>query len=123
MSGCSNRCNGPKCKLCKNSIVIQSATLPGGPGNSNTECKLSTQQDCNSPNGIYGIRCEKCHKIYIGETGMSFRDRINVHLSNVRLNKPTPVGIDLTGEENSEVKVTKFNSPTLIAKLEEEHRL
>ena len=99
MLGCSNRCNGPKCKLCKNNIVVQSATLPGGPGNLNTEFKLSTQQDCNSPNGIYGIQCEKCHKIYIGETGMSFRDRINVHLSNVRLNKPTPVGIHFNGSE------------------------
>ena len=31
--------------------------------------------------------------------------------------------INLTGDENSEISVTKFSSPTLIANLEEEHKL
>lgn len=90
--GCSNKCNGSRCQLCKKNIVIQATEFPGGPENSNTKFKLRTQQDCNSPNGIYGIRCDRCHTTYIGETGMKFRDRINVHLSDVRNKKPTPVG-------------------------------
>ena len=40
-------------------------------------------------NGIHCIVCSKCNKIYVGETGVSFRKRINIHRSDVRLKMDT----------------------------------
>ena len=48
-------------------------------------------QNCDSTNGIYSIVCSKCNKLYVGETGLSVRKRINIHRSDVRLKKDTAV--------------------------------
>ena len=40
---------------------------------------------------FYCIVCSKCKKLYVGETGLSFRKRINIHRSDVRLKKDTAV--------------------------------
>ena len=42
-------------------------------------------------NGIYCIVCSKCKKLYVGETGLSVRKRINIHRWDVRLKKDTAV--------------------------------
>ena len=47
--------------------------------------------NCDSTNGIYCIVCSKCYKLYVGETGLSFRKRINIHRADVRLKKDTAV--------------------------------
>ena len=37
------------------------------------------------------IVCSKCNKLYVGETGLSFRKRINIHRSDVRFKTDTAV--------------------------------
>ena len=49
------------------------------------QIQIPTTQNCDSTNGIYCIVCTKCNKLYVGETGLSFRKRINIHRSDVRL--------------------------------------
>lgn len=41
---------------------------------------------CDSKNVIYAIRCQKCLKLYIGETGRKIKQRINEHMSKIRKN-------------------------------------
>ena len=47
---------------------------------------------CVTKNLVYLITCRLCSLQYIGETGRMLRDRINDHLSAIRLNKDTPIG-------------------------------
>ena len=50
------------------------------------QIQIPTTQNC-----IYCEVCSKCNKLYVRETGLSFRKRINIHRSNVRLKKDTTV--------------------------------
>ena len=63
----------------------------GGVLDTENQIQIPTTQNCDSTNGIYCIVCSKCKKLYVGETGLSFRKRINVHRSDVRLKKDTAV--------------------------------
>lgn len=82
------RCANTKCKACnyltegkyfKSTKNLQKFTIRG-------------RLTCKSANVIYLITCKNCRKQYVGETGRSIKDRINDHLSAIRLKKPTPVG-------------------------------
>ena len=53
--------------------------------------QILTTQNCDSTNGIYCIVCSKCNKLYVGETGLSFRKRINLHRSDLRRKKDTAI--------------------------------
>ena len=55
------------------------------------QIQIPSIQNCDSTNGIYCIVCSKCNKLYVGETGLSLRKRINIHRSDVRLKKDTAV--------------------------------
>ena len=59
------------------------------------QIQIPTTQNCDSTNGIYCIVCSKCNKLYVGESGLSFRKRINIHRSDVRLKKDTAVATHL----------------------------
>ena len=63
----------------------------GGVLDAGNQIQISTTQNCDSTNGIYCIVCSKCKKLYVVETGLSFRKRINIHRSDVRLKKDTAV--------------------------------
>ena len=63
----------------------------GGVLDAGNQIQIPTTQNCDSTNGIYCIVCSKCKKLYVGETGLSFRKRINIHRSDVRLKKDTAV--------------------------------
>ena len=63
----------------------------GGVLDAGNRIQIPTTQNCDSTNGIYRIVCSKCKKLYVGETGFSFRKRINIHRSDVRLKKDTAV--------------------------------
>ena len=56
----------------------------GGVLDPENQIQIPTTQNCDSSNGIYCIVCSKCKKLYVGETGLSFRKRINIHRSDVR---------------------------------------
>ena len=63
----------------------------GGVLDAGNEIRIDTTQNCDSTNGIYCIVCSKCNKLYVGGTRLSFRTRINLHRSYVRLKKNTAV--------------------------------
>ena len=63
----------------------------GGVLDAGNQIQIPTTQNCDSTNGIYCIVCSKCNKLYVGETGLSFRKRINIHFLDVRLKKDTAV--------------------------------
>ena len=63
----------------------------GGVLDAGNQIQIPTTQNCDSTNGIYCIVCSKCNKLYEGETGLSFRKRINIHRSDVWLKKDTAV--------------------------------
>ena len=96
--GSSQRCTTRNCKLCSTQVVVESGKTMGGVLDAGNQ--IPTTQNCDSTNGIYCIVCSKCKKLYVGETGLSFRKRINIHRSDVRLKKDTAVA-------------THFNSGTL----------
>ena len=50
----------------------------GGVLDVGNQIQIPTTQNCDSTNGIYCIVCSKCNKLYVGETGLSFRKRINI---------------------------------------------
>ena len=63
----------------------------GGVLDAGNQIQIPTTQNGDSTNGIYCIVCSKCKKLYVGETGLSFRKRLNIHRSDVRLKKDTAV--------------------------------
>ena len=97
--GYSKQCKGKGCQLCSKQIVVESDTTIG---NNGKQIQIPTTQNCNSRNGIYCIVCNRCTKLYVGETGGPFRARITRHRSDVRLRNDTAVA-------------THFNSGTCIA--------
>ena len=63
----------------------------GGVLDVGNQIQTPTTQNCDSTNGIYCIVCSKCNKLFVGETELSSRTRINLHHSDVRLKKDTAV--------------------------------
>ena len=41
-------------------------------------------RDKNKISGVYKINCEKCDMVYIGETGRTFKTRINEHEKSMK---------------------------------------
>ena len=63
----------------------------GGVLDAGNQIQIPATQNCDSANGIYCIVCSKCNKLYVEETGLSFRKRITIHRADVRLKKDTAV--------------------------------
>ena len=81
-------CNKVRCKLCRH-MDNSEIHLP----NSTERFTPVGNFNCDSPNLVYLIRCRRCPKIYIGETGQSLRKRINGHKHSIRNeNHYLPVG-------------------------------
>ena len=55
--------------------------------------KINEKLTCESRNLIYRIKCKKCGKEYIGETGRTAKERIENHLTYIRTNKDQPTGV------------------------------
>ena len=70
----------------------------GGVLDAGNQIQIPTTQNCDSTNGIYCIVCSKCKKLYVGETGLSVRKRINMHRWDVRLRKDTAVATHFNSE-------------------------
>lgn len=54
----------------------------------NLHLTAQSPSDCNTSACIYALRCEKCQSLYIGQT-TNLRQRILIHLSNIRTKKHT----------------------------------
>ena len=65
----------------------------GGVLYASNQIQIPTTRNCDLTNRNNCIVCSKCNKLYVGETGVSFRSRINIHRSDVglRLKKDTAV--------------------------------
>ena len=85
--GSSQRCTTRNCKLCSTQVVVESGKTMGGVLDAGNQIQIPTTQNCDSTNGIYRIVCSKCNKLYVGETGLSFRKRKNIHRSDVGLRR------------------------------------
>ena len=87
-AGC-HRCPMLKCKACNFITEIRSFRSSVN----NRTFKINQHFNCKTTNLCYLINCRKCKKQYVGETERSLADRINDHLSCIRLKKPTPIGL------------------------------
>ena len=82
------RCNRPfRCNHCtkidKNGQIISTS--------SKRKYKSMKRVSCNSKNLIYCIECTTCAIQYVGQTKNQFLVRLNNHLSDIRLQKDTPI--------------------------------
>lgn len=106
ISGCSPCCQN-RCHICKH--INSTKTIQG---NSPDNLFLIVQNtNCNTRNCIYTLNCTLCHNIptlYVGETKLSCRDRINHHISDIRLHKDTPVShhFNLANHNIDHLKIT-----------------
>lgn len=69
------KCNRPRCKTCPMIIQCTTIQLP----NRNIILHPNTSINCNSDNVIYTIICNKCNKIYIGQTSTTLCKRMTLH--------------------------------------------
>ena len=83
--GSSQRCTTRNCKLCSTQVVVESGMTMGGIVDAGNQIHIPITLNCDSTNGIYCMVCSKCNELYVGETGLSFRKKINIHRSDVRL--------------------------------------
>jgi hypothetical protein len=71
--------------------------------NTNNGKKFSVKQNltCGSENVIYLIRCKKCNKQYVGQTGQTLRKRFTNHKLSINKKTPNPVGKHFNQEGHS----------------------
>jgi len=74
-------CLHPRCKCC---FCIPDVNI-----NKIYNVSLTADMDYNSKDLIYLIICSKCKKKYVGETTRKLKDRLNNHISDIRLKKNT----------------------------------
>ena len=82
------KCRNPaKCRHCpkinRTGFIKSSST--------SREYKIPRRVTCNSKNLIYCIECKLCRAQYVGQTKNKFLIRINQHLSDIRIQKDTPI--------------------------------
>ena len=51
--------------------------------------------NCSTANVVYLATCTRCNLQYVGETSRPLSDRINNHLSSIRLHKPQPLSLHI----------------------------
>ncbi len=72
-------CNKTRCKTCTH---MQNTTSFSS-HRTGQSFKIRQDSDCDSSNVVYMIQCAQCGIQYIGETGTSFRLRMNNHRSTI----------------------------------------
>lgn len=93
----TTRCTNTKCRAC--SYIKPCSTI-----RSHTNCKdfkTIGNINCKTSNIIYLISCNLCNQQYVGETSRPLADRVNTHLSCIRTNKDTPVGLHFNMADHS----------------------
>ena len=77
----STKSCGKNCKICKS---LSSSTVISNPKVKNTEQKIRDFGTCSSRNLVYAVRCKKCNKLYVGQTGEKLQDRMSKHRHDCR---------------------------------------
>ena len=91
--------------------------------------KINSRIDCESKNVVYRVRCNKCGKEYIGETGRTVKERIQEHIGYINGNKNQPTGVHFNrrGHDICDFRWTafeKFTNPNpYYRKAKEEFRI
>lgn len=94
--GC-NRCVNTRCKACN--YIVPSCSFTSSHNFKNFSVRGSI--NCKTCNIVYLVTCRKCRQQYIGETSRPLADRINDHLSAIRLRKQTPIGLHFNDRGHS----------------------
>ena len=76
------KCNTPKCKTCPIIVECKSNVILN-----NYKVTLNSYMSCTTKNCIYVLKCNACCKLYVGETSLSLRLRINLHRQHVNHNR------------------------------------
>lgn len=83
------RCNRHFCKCCN--CIVETSSFSNSDGDLHFD--ITDNFSCNSSHLIYVISCVKCHKQYVGLTDRALKERLNNHRSDIKLSKPTAVGL------------------------------
>lgn len=81
------RCDMPTCKCCKHLYTGSHYYSSDG----KTKFPIKENFNCSSRDVIYVISCTKCHVLYVGQTSMMLKERLNNHRSDIKLRKSTAV--------------------------------
>ena len=82
-----SKCNDTICATCPNLLEGSEFTFPESNRIVKPKCNLS----CDSSNILYALKCQGCHKTYIGEAGDTLRHRLTVHRQHVREGNTAPL--------------------------------
>jgi hypothetical protein len=90
-------CGALRCKCCAH--IVQTSKFH------DTSRKFSFaiagNFDCNSKNFIYVISCFKCKMLYVGQSGLQLRERLNNHRSDIKTLKNTAVSLHFNSPNHS----------------------
>ena len=75
------KCGVKNCKLCK--ILITDPAFESGLTNTKYTAQGHANMTCKTSNVVYGIECNLCGLVYIGETLQPLHDRISGHRSDI----------------------------------------
>ena len=75
-------CKRRRCNTCKFVTNCSAIHIIGTKGSFN----VTEPFTCISKNIVYGIICQRCNMIYIGETGRRLADRITEHIRSIQNN-------------------------------------
>ena len=93
----STLCPNTRCRAC-------SYIMPSRSFSSSHNSKSFTVRGyitCKTTNVVYLVTCRKCQLQYVGETSRPLADRINDHLSAIRLKKQTPISLHFNSTGHS----------------------
>lgn len=115
---CSRPCGSSKC-LCCNHMTKTSCYTDSS---NNRRFTIKQNFNCSNAEVIYLINCNKCHKYYVGQTKRPFRDRLNNHISDIKLHKKTAIAIhfNLPEHTHDNLNVTIIENTTNLSKVETE---
>ena len=71
-------CRRPRCRTCD--FTESTATVTSASGSVHVKGRF----DCTAAGVVYTIVCQRCHMIYIGETGRRLSDCFGEHLRSVQ---------------------------------------
>ena len=77
-------CYRPRCRTCD--LTGRTATVT----NANGDVRLKGRFDCTAAGVVYVITCQRCYKLYIGESGRRLSDRFGEHQRSVEGFKQNP---------------------------------
>ena len=89
----SHPCDSDRCKRCP--YLTTSAMIMIN----NTTFEIRSPFDCDSDCVIYVITCTNCNLHYVGETKNLLRNRLSLHLSDIKMRKPTIIAQHFNGPD------------------------